>query len=185
MFKKTCEPMMAGQGGGVVKGSRKRTRWGQRKTSGTHHCGIDRHNITSTDMVSGTVRICRRMTRMDTSNKPSRNHGLGVAARDYAPGITSRNDTTWISAAVLRVPIRNCDCSAHVAASGSMVVVTRRIVRAAETIPAACGHTKAGVVILCVVALAIADLDSGLVAVIVVVEAHIAGRGIGLDRDWR
>jgi len=136
-------------------------------------------------MVSGTVRICRRMTGMHTSYKPSRNHGLGVAARDHTPGITSRNDTTWVSAAVLRVPIRICDCPAHIAASGGLVVVTRRVVRAAEAIPAASGHTKAGVVILGVVALAIADLNSGLVAVIVVVEAHLAGRGIGLDRDWR
>jgi len=136
-------------------------------------------------MISGTVRICRRLTGMHTFYKPSRNHGLGVAARDYAPGITSRNDTTWVSAAVLRVPIRICDCPAHIAASRGMVVVARRVVRAAEAIPAASGHTKAGVVILCVVALAIANLDSRLVAVIVVVEAHLAGCGIGLDRDWR
>ena len=34
MFKNTCEPMMAGQGSGVVKGSRKQPRSGQRKTSG-------------------------------------------------------------------------------------------------------------------------------------------------------
>lgn len=185
MFKKTCEPMMAGQGSGVVKGSRKQTRWGNERQARTYHCGIDRHNTTSTDRISGTVCICRRMAGMDTSNIPSRNHGLGVAAWDYAPGITSRNDTTWISAAVLGVPIRICDCSAHVAASGGMVVVARRVVRAAEAIPAASRHTKAGVVILCVVALAIADLNSGLVAVIVVVEAHVAGRGIGLDGDWR
>jgi hypothetical protein len=82
---------------------------------------------------------------------------------------------------MLRVPIRIGDGSAHIAASWSVVIVARRVVRAAETIPAASGHTKARVVIFCVVAFAIANLESGFVAVIVVVEAHLGGSGIELE----
>jgi hypothetical protein len=83
---------------------------------------------------------------------------------------------------MLRVPIRIGDGSAHIAASWSVVIVARRVVRAAETIPAASGHTKARVVIFCVVAFAIANLESGFVAVIVVVEAHLGGSG---RLNWR
>jgi hypothetical protein len=151
----------------------------------THHRGIDRHNTASSNIISGTICISRRVARIATTNNPSGDHGLRVPTRNHTPWISSRHDASWVSAAILGVLIWISDYTAHVAASRSAGIVARRVVGAAEAILATSGHTKARVVIFRVVALAIADLDSGLVAVLVVAETHLADRGISLDRDWR
>lgn len=78
--------------------------------------------------------------------------------------MSSREDASRMHTAVVRV-----------AASRWSNIILRRVVRTTEAVSAAARHAIARVVVGGVVALAVANLDSGLVLVFVVVEAHVAG----------
>jgi hypothetical protein len=137
----------------------------------TYHRGIERHNLLSPNMITSSICVTRRVSRIATPNKVSRNHSLRVANTDTSR-VPSRHHTSRIPATLdvlMWVSVR----TAHVAASRRASVVPRRIVRATKAVLAAPGHAVAWVVLFCVVALAIADLDFGFVAVFFVAETHL------------
>jgi hypothetical protein len=79
---------------------------------------MNRHDSAGSDMISCSVRITRRIARISTPNKASRDWR-------YSPRIPT---------GVLRVAIRLGEHAACIAACRRANVVTRRVVRAAKPV---------------------------------------------------